>query len=130
MGLNAFYYYQLFALDFVVVKTHRKMFGLHGCFLSYAMYNHGVTVNQINHDETKTRGSQPTHSQYCYTAGLLFYVNLCVAFNSIATLKDMFQSLKLYEAITPPSLVVQFKLWFGLKNSRHDDNIEAKEVYI
>ena len=42
----------------------------------------------------------------------------------------MFQWLKLYEAITSSSLVVQLKLKCLLKKLLHDDIIEAKEVYI
>ena len=35
--LNAFYWYQTFALDLVTIK-YKKMFSLHGGFLSIAMY--------------------------------------------------------------------------------------------
>ena len=44
--LNAFYWRQIFALDFAFVKE-QKMFSSHGGFLTYAMHCHRET-NQIN----------------------------------------------------------------------------------
>ena len=41
-GLNTFYWYQIFALDFVI-KT-QKMFSSHGGFLTIAMYHHRETI--------------------------------------------------------------------------------------
>ena len=38
-GFNAFYWYQTFALDYVVFKT-QKLFSLHGGVLTIAMYHH------------------------------------------------------------------------------------------
>ena len=42
-GLNAFYWYQIFALDSVVVEV-QEMFSLHGGRLTNAMYHHGETL--------------------------------------------------------------------------------------
>ena len=42
----------------------------------------------------------------------------------------MFQRLKLYEAITSSSSVVQLKLKCWRKKPLHDDIIEEKKVYI
>ena len=54
-GLNAFYWYQLFALDSAVVEV-QEMFSSHGGFLTNAMYHHGETLIQLTrHDETKKR---------------------------------------------------------------------------
>ena len=54
-GLNAFYWYQIFALDSAVVEV-QEMFSSHGGHLTNAMYHHGKHSNQINtHDETKKR---------------------------------------------------------------------------
>ena len=39
-GLNAFYWYQIFALDSAVVE---KMFSSHGGYFTNAMYHHGKT---------------------------------------------------------------------------------------
>ena len=39
-GLNAFYWYQIFALDFAVVED-QEMFSLHGGLLTFAMYHNG-----------------------------------------------------------------------------------------
>ena len=44
-GLNAFYWYQIFALDAPVVEV-QEMFSSHGGLLTHAMYHHGKT--QIN----------------------------------------------------------------------------------
>ena len=41
-GLNAFYWYQIFALDSAVVEV-QEMFSS-----TYAMYHHGKHSNQIN----------------------------------------------------------------------------------
>ena len=42
-GLNAFYWYQIFALDSVVVKAQRLL-SCHGGFLIIAMYHHRETI--------------------------------------------------------------------------------------
>ena len=42
-GLNAFYWYQIFALVSVVVKTH-TLLSSHGGFLTIAMYHHRETT--------------------------------------------------------------------------------------
>ena len=42
-GLNAFYWYQIFALDSAVVEV-QEMFSSHGGFLTNAMYHHGETL--------------------------------------------------------------------------------------
>ena len=42
-GLNAFYWYQIFALDSAVVKVH-KLFSSHGSLLTIAIYHHGETL--------------------------------------------------------------------------------------
>ena len=42
-GLNAFYWYQIFALDSAVVEV-QEMFSLHGSLLTYVMVNHGETL--------------------------------------------------------------------------------------
>ena len=39
-GLNAFYWYQIFALDSAVVEV-QEMFSSHGGLLTNAMYHHG-----------------------------------------------------------------------------------------
>ena len=44
-GLNAIYWYQIFALDSAVVEV-QEMFSSHGGLLTNAMYHHGET--QIN----------------------------------------------------------------------------------
>ena len=41
-GLNAFYWYQIFALDSAVVEV-QEMFSSHGGHLTNAMYHHGET---------------------------------------------------------------------------------------
>ena len=41
--LNAFYQYQIFALDSAVVEV-REMFSSHGGYLLNAMYHHGETL--------------------------------------------------------------------------------------
>ena len=46
-GLNAFYWYQIFALDSAVVEV-QEMFSSHGSLLTNAMYHHGKHSNQIN----------------------------------------------------------------------------------
>ena len=46
-GLNAFYWYQTFALDSDVVEV-QEMFSSHGGHLTNAMYHHGKHSNQIN----------------------------------------------------------------------------------
>ena len=46
-GLNAFYWYQIFALDSAVVEV-QEMFSSHGGHLTNAMYHHGKHSNQIN----------------------------------------------------------------------------------
>ena len=42
-GLNAFYWYQIFALDSAVVEA-QKMLSSHGGFLTFAMYHHRETI--------------------------------------------------------------------------------------
>ena len=42
-GLNALYWYQIFALDSAVVEV-QEMFSSYGCFLTNAMYQHGETL--------------------------------------------------------------------------------------
>ena len=42
-GLNAFYWYQIFALDSAVVEI-QEMFSSHGGHLTNAMYHHGETL--------------------------------------------------------------------------------------
>ena len=52
-GLNAFYWYQTFALDSAVVEV-QEMFSSHGGHLTNAMYHHGETLIKLtHHDETK-----------------------------------------------------------------------------
>ena len=46
-ALNAFYWYQIFALDSAVVEV-QEMFSSHGGHLTNAMYHHGKHSNQIN----------------------------------------------------------------------------------
>ena len=43
MGLNALYWYQIFALDSAVVEI-QEMFSSHGSLLTNAMYHHGETL--------------------------------------------------------------------------------------
>ena len=43
-GLNAFYWYQIFTLGYVVAKTHKKMFSSHRGFLTIAMYHRRETI--------------------------------------------------------------------------------------
>ena len=42
-GLNAFYWYQIFALDSAVVEV-QEMFSSHGSLLTNVMYHHGETL--------------------------------------------------------------------------------------
>ena len=42
-GFNAFYWYQIFALDSAVVEV-QEMFSSHGGHLTNAMYYHGETL--------------------------------------------------------------------------------------
>ena len=42
-GLNAFYWYQILALDSAVVEL-QEMFSSHGSLLTIAMYHHGETL--------------------------------------------------------------------------------------
>ena len=42
-GLNAIYWYQIFALDSAVVEV-QEMFSSHGGHLTNAMYHHGETL--------------------------------------------------------------------------------------
>ena len=55
-GLNAFYWYQIFALDSAVVEV-QEMFSSHGGHLTNAMYHHGknTLIKLLHHDETKKR---------------------------------------------------------------------------
>ena len=56
-GLNAFYWYQIFALDYAVVEV-QEMFSSHGGHLTRAMYHHG----EINlHTMMKQRKGLMTH---------------------------------------------------------------------
>ena len=41
--LNAFYWYQIFALDSAVVEV-QEMFSSHGSLLTIAMFHHGETL--------------------------------------------------------------------------------------
>ena len=42
-GLNAFYWYQIFALDSALIEV-QEMFSSHGGRLTNAMYHHGKTL--------------------------------------------------------------------------------------
>ena len=42
-GLNAFYWYPIFALDLAVVEV-QEVFSSHGILLTIAMYHHGETL--------------------------------------------------------------------------------------
>ena len=42
-GVNAFYWYRIFALDSAVVEL-QEIFSSHGSLLSIAMYHHGETL--------------------------------------------------------------------------------------
>ena len=42
-AINAFYWYQILALDYFAVKTQR-LFNSHGGFLTYAMHHHRVII--------------------------------------------------------------------------------------
>ena len=62
-GLNAFNWYQIFALDSAVVEV-QEMFSSHGGHLTNAMYHHGKHSNQINTPWwNKEKGSWLTDSQ-------------------------------------------------------------------
>ena len=43
LSLNAFFWYQIVALDSAVVEV-QEMFSSHGSFLTIAMYHHGETL--------------------------------------------------------------------------------------
>ena len=51
--LNAFYWYQIFALDSAVVEV-QEMFSSHGGHLTNAMYHHGKPVSDGHLKSTKT----------------------------------------------------------------------------
>ena len=71
-GLNAFYWYQIFALASAVVEV-QKIFNSHGGHLTNAMYHHGKH-NQIKltlHDEKKKRAHDPSSNQSLFSK-LLF----------------------------------------------------------
>ena len=52
-GLNAFYWYQIFAVDSAVVEV-QEMFSSDGGLLTNAMYHHGNTLIKFTHHaETK-----------------------------------------------------------------------------
>ena len=53
-GVNAFYWYQIFALDSAVVEVQEN-FSSHGGHLTNAMYHHGknTLIKLLHHDETK-----------------------------------------------------------------------------
>ena len=54
-GLDAFYWFQIFALDSAVVEV-QEMFSSLGSLLTTAMYHHGETLIKLAHyDETKKR---------------------------------------------------------------------------
>ena len=55
-GLNAFYWYRIFALDSAVVEV-QEMFSSHGGHLTNTMYHHGknTLIKLLYHDETKKR---------------------------------------------------------------------------
>ena len=59
-------------------------------------------------------------------------VYLFVPFDGLKSplLKKCFSDLNLYDTVKSPGLVVQLKLKCLLMKSTHDDDIEAKEVYI
>ena len=46
-GLNAFHWYQIFALDSAVGEV-QKMFSPHGCLLTIAMYHSGETLPECH----------------------------------------------------------------------------------
>ena len=41
-GLNAFYWYQIFALDSAIVETHKMLSSYGGLNLTISKYHHGV----------------------------------------------------------------------------------------
>ena len=55
-GLNAFCWYQIFALDSAVVEV-QEMFSSHGGLLTIAMYHHvePTLIKLTHYDETKKR---------------------------------------------------------------------------
>ena len=53
-GLNAFYWYQIFALDSAVVEV-QEMFSSHGGHLTNAMYHHGETLIKLTHHDGKKK---------------------------------------------------------------------------
>ena len=57
-GLNAFYRYQIFALDSAVVEL-QEMFSSHGGHLTNAMYPkwRNTRIKLTHHDETKKRAN-------------------------------------------------------------------------
>ena len=57
-GLNAFYWYQIFALDSAVVEV-KEMFSSHGSLLTIAMYHHGETLNFLSLINLKFRVRAP-----------------------------------------------------------------------
>ena len=58
-GLNAFYWYQIFALASAVVEV-QEMVGSHGN-LTNAMYRHGETLLSNQHTMMKQRKGLMTH---------------------------------------------------------------------
>ena len=46
-GLNAFYWYQIFALDSAVVEV-QEMFSSHGSLLTNAMYHHAEAFRKLS----------------------------------------------------------------------------------
>ena len=59
-GLNAFYWYQIFALDSAVVEV-QEMFSSHGGHQANAMYHHGETFLSNLHIMMKQRKWLMTH---------------------------------------------------------------------
>ena len=55
-GLNAFYWYQIFALDSAVVEV-QEMFSSHGSLVTNAMYHHGEHSNKLTHYDKTTKMS-------------------------------------------------------------------------
>ena len=59
-GSNAFYWYQIFALDSAVIEA-QKMLSSRGGFLTIAMYHHGETLKSNQHTMMKQRKSVTSH---------------------------------------------------------------------
>ena len=59
-GLNAIYWYQVFALDSAVLEA-QEMFSSHGSILLNAMYHHGETLSSNLRTMMKQRKGLTTH---------------------------------------------------------------------